>query len=64
MPGVVPLGPAEDRVSARSASEQPADSACDVCARCQASPRVWARREQACPAARRACWCTWRTRAS
>lgn len=52
-----------DRVTARSASEEPSNEACDVCAQCQASPRVWARRERACRALR-AWWCTWRTRAS
>lgn len=62
MQGGAPLGPLVDRVAPRSDSER-AYAVCDVRARCPASPRLRPPREQACPA-RRACWCTWRTRAS
>lgn len=58
MPGGAPSGSAVDRVAERSGSEQSGSAACDVCARCRASPPVWARRERQWRA-RRASWCTW-----
>lgn len=68
MPGGVVTPPSVDRRS-RPASEQLAcaeSAECDDCGVCQASPRVWPRRERALRVwrawrERRACCCTWRS---